>query len=145
MKAKFLVALTCLAVLAGLHSTLGAAQAPTKSVQHGVYTADQAKRGQPLYDDNCSPCHTSMLVGGEMAPPLTGGQFYSNWTDLTVGDIFERMRTSMPANAPGSLKGQQYADILAYVLSVAKFPAGAAEIAPDMEALKQIKFQAPKQ
>ena len=51
-----------------------------------------------------------------MAPGLTGGEFTSNWNDLSLGDLFERMRISMPQNAPGSLSRQQNADILAFVL-----------------------------
>ena len=59
-----------------------------------------------------------------MAPGLAGGEFISGWDGLTVGDLFERIRISMPQNAPGSLSGQQNADILAFMFSVNKFPAG---------------------
>src|SRR5436190_16742407 len=63
---------------------------------------------------------------------------------LTLGDLFERMRTSMPQNDPGGLSRQQNADILAYVLSSNKFPAGTTELGRDTEALKQIRFQSLK-
>ena len=59
-----------------------------------------------------------------MAPPLASGDFLSGWDGLTVGDLFERIRISMPQNAPGSLSGQQNADILAFMLSANKFPTG---------------------
>ena len=59
-----------------------------------------------------------------MAPGLTGGEFSSNWNDLSLGELFERMRISMPQNAPGSLSRQQNADILAFVLYKSNFPAG---------------------
>src|SRR5215210_516360 len=74
-----------------------------KSQWDGVYTQDQAKRGEALYSENCASCHGPDLTGGEMAPGLTGGEFSSNWNDLSLGDLYERIRISMPQNAPGSL------------------------------------------
>ena len=59
-----------------------------------------------------------------MAPPLAGGEFMAGWDGLTIGDLFERIRISMPQNAPGSLSGQQNADILAFMFSANKFPGG---------------------
>ena len=55
-----------------------AAQQP-KSQWDGVYTEDQAKRGEGLYSQYCASCHGPDLSGGEMAPGLTGGEFSSNW------------------------------------------------------------------
>ena len=57
-----------------------------------------------------------------MAPGLTGGEFTANWNDLTLGDLFERMRISMPQNNPGSLSRQQNADILAFILTKGELP-----------------------
>ena len=54
------------------------------------------------------------------------------------------MRTSMPQNDPGGLSRQQNADILAYMLSSNKFPAGTTELGRDTEVLKQIRFQSLK-
>src|SRR5207249_4986894 len=74
----------------------GVAQAPEKrSVWSGVYSEEQAKRGEMLYVQHCSSCHGTTLEGGEMAPPLAGGAFNSNWNDLSLGDIVERIRTTM--------------------------------------------------
>src|SRR5438876_12424404 len=106
----------------GARGTVAAQQA--KSQWDGVYTEEQAKRGERLYSQYCASCHGPDLAGGEMAPGLTGGEFSSNWNDLSLGDLFERMRVSMPQNSPGSLSRQQDADILAFVLSKSKFPAG---------------------
>ena len=124
----------------------GQEQAPaeTKSVWDGVYTEEQAKRGEPLYQKQCAACHGEMLTGRESAPPLTGGAFLSNWNGLTLGDLFERIRKTMPQNAPGKLSRQENADILAYVLSVNKFPAGKTELSRQTEFLKEIRFEAMK-
>ena len=122
--------------------TLVAQQA--KSQWDGVYTEDQAKRGEGLYSQYCASCHGPDLAGGEMAPGLTGGEFSSNWNDLSLGDLFERMRVSMPQNSPGSLSRQQNADILAFVLFKSNFPAGQAELPTQTEMLNTIKFIASK-
>jgi mono/diheme cytochrome c family protein len=118
--------------------------AQEKSVWDGIYTDDQAQRGKQLYSDACASCHGPELTGGEMAPPLVGGDFMSDWNGLSVGDLFERIRISMPQNAPGSLSGQQNADILAFMLQANKFPAGQAELAKDAMMLKGIKFESKK-
>ena len=118
--------------------------AQEKSVWDGIYTDAQAQRGKQLYSDACASCHGPELTGGEMAPPLVGGDFTSDWNGLTVGDLFERIRISMPQNAPGSLTGQQNADILAFMLSVNKFPVGETELAKDAMMLKAIKFETKK-
>jgi len=118
--------------------------AQEKSVWDGIYTDAQADRGKQLYSDACASCHGPELTGGEMAPPLVGGDFTSDWNGLTVGDLFERMRISMPQNAPGSLTGQQNADILAFMLQANKFPTGPAELAKDAMMLKAIKFETKK-
>jgi S-disulfanyl-L-cysteine oxidoreductase SoxD len=120
------------------------AQPPTKSIWDGVYSDAQAARGKALYSENCASCHGGELTGGEMAPPLAGGEFMAGWDGLTIGDLFERIRISMPQNAPGSLSGQQNADILAFMFSANKFPAGTDELPKEAGILKQIKFEVKK-
>ncbi len=143
MKLKIaVVSLIALCTAGAFRSTLGA-QAPSgRSVWDGVYTEDQAKRGEAAYGQFCSTCHGAALTGGEMAPALAGGDFTSNWNGTSVGDLFERIRISMPQNNPGSLSRQQNADMVAHLLSFSKFPAGKTELPAETEALKQIKFEA---
>jgi mono/diheme cytochrome c family protein len=135
-------ALIPMVAIAGLRSTVHAQ--PTKSVWDGVYTEDQAKRGAPMYSEQCASCHGPELMGGEMAPPLATGDFLAGWDGLTIGDLFERIRISMPQNNPGSLSGQQNADILAFMLGANKFPAGTTELGTNAMMLKAIKFEAKK-
>jgi len=120
------------------------AQEP-RSVWDGVYTKDQAKRGGAFYLQECSNCHGQELQGADMTPALTGLAFTANWDGLTLGDLFERIRITMPADRPGSLARQEIADILAYLLIVNKFPDGETELPREVQALKQILFQANKQ
>ena len=123
----------------------GLAYAQTnRSVWDGVYTEEQSKRGQALYAKECASCHGAELTGGESAPPLTGIGFLANWNGLTVGDLFERMRVSMPQDNPSRVSRQQHADILAYLLSANRFPSGKAELERQTEVLKLIKFESEK-
>jgi hypothetical protein len=73
-----------------------------------------------------------------------GGDFSANWNDLSLGQLFDRIRTSMPQNNPGSLSRQQNADILAFILFKGSAPAGSAELATQSEVLNGIKFVATK-
>ena len=109
-----------------------------------MYTEEQARRGQPLYNQHCASCHGDSMTGGEMAPPLVGGEFLSNWNGLTVGDLFERIRTTMPLSKPGKLSREVNADITAYMFQFGQFPAGQTELPRDTQLLKQIKIEATK-
>ena len=116
--------------------------APPRSVWDGVYTDAQAGKGQQLYNQHCMVCHGGSLTGGEQAPPLAGGEFLANWNGLTVGDLFDRIRTSMPLNNPQSLNRETNAAILSYILNVNRFPAGQAELPSRSEMLKLIRLEA---
>jgi len=118
------------------------AQDDSHSAWDGVFTVEQSSRGAKLYAQNCASCHGTSLTGGESAPPLTGGAFSSNWYGLTVGDLFERIRNTMPADRPGRIQRQQNADILSFILSMNRFPTGATELPTQTELLKQIRLEA---
>jgi len=121
-----------------------APEAESRSVWDGVYTEEQAKRGETIYGKECAACHGAMLTGGESAPPLTGGAFLANWNGLTVADLFDRIRKTMPQTSPGRLTRQQNADILAFMLSINKFPSGKTELYRQSEMLKEIRFESVK-
>jgi mono/diheme cytochrome c family protein len=121
-----------------------AAPPAAHSVWDGAYTKEQAERGRKLYRGQCASCHGETLSGGESAPPLAGGEFLSSWNGLTVGDLFERIRVTMPQDDPGTLSRQENADIISYILSVNKFPSGKTELQQKTEQLKQIRIEATR-
>lgn len=126
--------------MAGVHSTVRGDEGP-RSVWDGVYTVEQQERGQSFYNQQCAACHGDMLTGGESAPALAGGEFLANWNGLTVGDLFERIRKTMPLNKPGRLTRQVNVDIVAYILSVNRFPPAGTELPRETELLKQIRLE----
>ncbi len=115
-----------------------------QSVTAGVYTDEQATRGAEVYNKECSSCHGAGLEGDGFAPALSGTEFLSNWNGTTLGDLFDRIRISMPPGNPSSVPAQGKADIVAHLLKSNKYPAGTTEIVKDLEPLKLIKFELPK-
>jgi mono/diheme cytochrome c family protein len=109
-----------------------------------VFTDAQAKRGEELYQQQCSSCHDAQLTGSGTAPALTGADFNANWKDETLATFSDRIRTTMPADNPGSLNRQQASDIVAFILGFNKYPAGQSELTSDAEALKAIKIAPAK-
>jgi mono/diheme cytochrome c family protein len=139
------LALGCVyATVVGSAVSARVVQDKAKTTWDGVYSDAQAKRGEATYSDSCKSCHGPDLMGIDTAPSLTGPEFNMDWNDLTLDDLFERMRTTMPADGPGTLERQKYADILAFILSKDGFPAGQTEVSSENAALKEIKFVAKK-
>lgn len=136
-KARYFVAVT---VMTGYVGTAGAQQQRTQ--WDGVYTREQAARGEIVYAESCASCHGTHMMGGEMAPPLTGNDFMASWADLSLNDLFERIRISMPQDKPGSLSRNQNADVVSFILQKGEFPAGQAELPAETEVLKEIKIAA---
>ena len=114
----------------------------TQTVWDGMYTDEQAARGEMLYQEWCASCHAPDLSGGDLAPVLAGGEFVWNWSGLTVGQLFERLRISMPQENPSSVTRAQKADILAFMLRANEFPVGEQELVGRSEILDQFMFEA---
>jgi len=120
---------------------LAGAQAHT--TRDGVFTDAQAKRGEDVYARACASCHAPDLSGSGQAPPLADADFAKEWDGQPLADLFERIRTTMPADAPGALKPAEVADVMALLLSKARMPAGSTELPGDAAALKTITYAAP--
>lgn len=140
MGIMILVGISVAAAPSGPPKTAGKTPEP-RSVWDGVYTEEQAKRGEPLYYHDCSSCHGDKLQGDDTSPALAGTDFVTDWNGLTLGKLFDKIRLTMPRDGPSQVSNPEKADILAYILSVNKFPAGKAELQQG-DALKEIRFEA---
>jgi S-disulfanyl-L-cysteine oxidoreductase SoxD len=130
------IAIAC--TLALVVAAVASGQAPggtETTVADGVYNQDQAKRGRSAYDAKCASCHD----GGTMGPELWGDAFQAQWENKYVREFFNRIQTTMPEDAPGTMSENDVLDVVAYVLQTNGFPAGDKAIA-SASALATMKF-----
>ena len=113
-----------------------ASQAPTKSTNDGVYTKAQGERGQKVFSEKCTACHESSRFSGEA--------FHESWDNKALKELWDVASGTMPEDNPGSLKQQEYADILAYFLSLNAYPSGDAELQGNAAAMAAIKIDKKK-
>ena len=147
MTTKFASLIGALAVvaIAGIGQANGVLRAQqARTTWSGVYTVGQAQRGDAIFEDRCASCHGSDLSGGGFAPALAGTAFTANWDNLTLDDLLDRIRTTMPQDKPGTLSRQQNTDLVAFILNKGGFPAGDDELSPQPELQKQIAFKATR-
>jgi mono/diheme cytochrome c family protein len=113
-----------------------------KSAWVGIYTSDQAVRGEADYRARCASCHGVSLEGTDDGPSLAGRDFREDWNGANVADLFEKIQFTMPANRPGRLTDDQDADILAYILKFNGFPAGRSALSTSVDELRGVRFVA---
>ncbi len=107
-----------------------------RSVWDGVYTEDQAARGQEVFVRGCARCHN--------VADFTGETFVMGWEASSALDFFSLIQKTMPQDSPGSLPPQEYTDVVAYLFRANMFPAGATELSSEVERLKLIRIEAKK-
>jgi S-disulfanyl-L-cysteine oxidoreductase SoxD len=109
----------------------------------GIYTADQAKRGEAAFKKQCSSCHGEALDGVGPYPALSGNEFLSKYEGQPTVNLYDMIQKLMPATAPGTLSRPDAADLLAYILSFNKFPAGKTDLPNDEDSLKKLILPKP--
>ncbi len=115
-----------------------------KSTSSGVFSNEQAKRGEAAYNANCVTCHGAELRSTDREiPHLSDKSFKFGWIGKTIAEKYELVRDTMPPKEEHSLSDQVYLDIVTYILKFNKVPAGDQELKPDLEILKQITIAAP--
>ena len=149
------IAMMMIIAAAGIGGSARAAQAPGKrSVMDGVYTTDQAARGRTQYKKRCVLCHLDNgqghaavpVIPGESleregdaeAPAVAGEPFQKKWNGRTAWELYGTMASTMPVGSPKTLSPQEYADLLAFLFELNKYPAGQSELTPAREQLEAI-------
>ncbi len=120
------------------------AQESTATTNGGVYSEAQAERGKAAYVKNCQSCHGETMNGVDVAPALVGATFLGNWVGLSVGDLGERVRTTMPQNNPGTLSAATTADLVALILKANGYASGATDLPRDGQLQMMIRIADPK-
>ena len=103
-----------------------------KPASAGVYKEEQAARGDTVFQRTCLSCHTPSFHADD--------QFRMNWIGRTVYDLFKLLKTTMPEDNIGGLSDDDYTRVIAYVLKLNGFPAGADSLSSDSLAQKRIKI-----
>jgi mono/diheme cytochrome c family protein len=120
------------------------AQAEDGKIWAGVYTPEQAQRGAKAYEAFCTRCHGLDLMGSRNAgsgPALKDVNFWVSWERAPITSILSKIQRTMPYDSPGSLRDDDYTDLLAYILSQNKFPAGTSDLAT--KTLEDIRITRP--
>jgi len=118
--------------------SIGVAQGQSgRSTQDGIFSADQVERGRQSFLWECMDCH-------EMEEFTGVGAYLEKMEEESVWEVFEYIWSEMPEDRPAWLEPEQYADILAYILSVYGAPAGDRDMPIDREPLIDIKITRPE-
>jgi len=136
------LSLTRAAITLALAVVLTTAAAPTARPQPAVaptFTAEQVDRGRAVYGRNCTDCHGTTLDNGEFGGPvLKGFYFRQKWAPLGVGALYSFTKGLMPPDRPGGLTDQNYADLIAYLLSNNGYMPGDKELPVDPNAMQNM-------
>jgi hypothetical protein len=130
-----------------------ACQAAIRTTWDGVYTDAQAQRGEAIFNDTCAKCHGREGSGTsdatdpchDMTPTtpscaLRGDRFMANWSSMTLQNLFDRVRWSMPQDKPQTLTRVDTTLLMAYLLRINGFPAGSIELPTDASLLNRLKY-----
>src|SRR5262249_25904112 len=102
---------------------LAALSPPARADGTGWFTPDQANQGRWGYAQRCATCPGATL-GGSGAPALKGTAVNAQGNGKTVPEFYQYVHAQMPLGAAGNLKGQDYINVVAYILAQSGVPAG---------------------
>lgn len=120
----------CLCAAAAMAVPVAVATQQQAPAWNGVYSEAQARRGEPLYEENCLSCHGKDMTGTQKAPAVAGPRFTARWQSRPIRELFEYVQSTMPYNSPGGLSRAQNADIIALMLRHSQVPSGTRDFAP---------------
>ena len=134
MSLRFVMPALMVAIL-----SIAATPAPV-STRTGVYTQAQAADGAKLYAIRCAMCHGRQLEGSYEIPALQG-RFIANWSRAPLTNLNDYIARAMPQFAPGSLKPDETAKIVAYLLSENGLPTGSQPLPSGGAAMRRIMLE----
>ena len=116
------------------------------SIWSGVYTAEQAKRGEEVHSAACAKCHGPRLNGAAQpdqppSPAIARIAFLRKWEGKPMVVLYLLVRNTMPTDMPGSVTDQQAVDAIAHMLATSNVPAGEKELPADPKALAGVVIE----
>jgi PQQ-dependent dehydrogenase (methanol/ethanol family) len=124
--------------LSGVVVIAAVAYAPLPAQVTPSFTVEQAQNGRRVYSQNCQSCHGIGLADGPFGPPLKGPEFRENWFGKSADALFIATKSTMPPAARGSLRDDQYVEVVALMLAENGVPPGDSPLAADVDRLHAI-------
>lgn len=93
-----------------------------------TYWPAQADRGERVFNGTCVACHARSQFIGQT--------FVENWNDRRVADFYTLIRSTMPVNNPGTLKDEEYLEVVSYLLKANHAAAGPDSLVGDSASVK---------
>ena len=121
--------------LTGLANDAGAQT--ERTLLDGVYTEEQAVRGEEVFYTICTSCHETW--------EFTDAAFHAAWADEPVYFMAKDIKELMPDDNPGILSQQEVVDVLSFILQMNEYPVGEAELPQEEDALRAIIWKAPSE
>lgn len=130
------VALATVLAVSGLYAQdEGGEAGDARDTTHGVFTDEQATRGEDVFWNICSECHFEDDFGAA---------FIESWSGVSVKDLLDEIVATMPEDNPGGMPMTQYIDVVTYMFKLNGLPAGDAELGEDQLDAVQIKWEPSK-
>ena len=129
-------------VMAGSAAWAGAVTpaATLSTTKQGVYTAAQAEEGAQVYAGQCAMCHGPDLQGTYEVPTLRG-KFIANWGRSRLSALYNYLGHAMPQFAPGQLKPDDNARLIAFLLRENGYAVGGKPLPTDPVILAGISVE----
>lgn len=125
-----------LAVAGAVATWSGVAQDGERTLRDGVFSSAQAARGERLFESICMNCH-------EITEFTAAGAYLEDVDGKPLWETFEYIWAEMPEDEPASLPPEDYAAVLAYILSVYGLPSGTNDLGIDERSLEAITIVRP--
>jgi cytochrome c5 len=100
----------------------------TKTILDGVFSAEQATKGQSHYSANCVRCHEGSEADG---PILMGRSFVERWREDSLGVLFNFVKTRMPPDGNVTLSDGEYLELVSFLLNANGYSAGSNDLTTD--------------
>ena len=88
----------------------------------GVFSEEQATRGEDVFYNICAECHFEEDFGGP---------FIQSWVGASVKDLLDEIVATMPEDNPGGMPTEQYIDVITYMFKINGMPTGEDELSTD--------------
>ena len=72
--------------------------------------AHAADDGESIFQSECVRCH---------APAEMSGRLTANWVGRSADELYQRIKTTMPTESPGSRSDDDYLSVTGYILAQA--------------------------